>query len=30
MTQIPPNLSLAPEQTEAYFGTIAETFYQEL
>ncbi len=30
MTLLPPILSLAPEQTEAYFGTIAETFYQEL
>jgi probable F420-dependent oxidoreductase len=30
MTLIPPVLSLSPEQTEAYFGTIAETFYQDL
>jgi hypothetical protein len=30
MTLIPPVLSLSPEQTEAYFATIAETFYQEL
>ena len=30
MALIPPMLSLAPDQIEAYFGTIAETFYQEL
>jgi len=30
MCLIPPLLSLPPEQTEAYFNTIAETFYQDL
>ena len=30
MCLIPPVLSLAPEQIEAYFATIAETFYQDL
>ena len=30
MTLIPPVLSLSPEQSEAYFATIAETFYQAL
>jgi len=30
MCLIPPVLSLPPEQTEAYFNTIAETFYQDL
>lgn len=30
MTLIPPVLSLSPEQTEGYFATIAETFYQDL
>jgi len=30
MTLLPPVLSLLPEQSEAYIGTIAETFYQDL
>lgn len=30
MTLVPPMLSLAPEQTEAYFSTIGEAFYQDL
>ena len=30
MCLLPPLLSLAPEQTQAYFNTIAETFYQDL
>jgi probable F420-dependent oxidoreductase len=30
MCLIPPMLTLAPEQTQAYFNTIAETFYQDL
>jgi probable F420-dependent oxidoreductase len=30
MTLLPPILSLLPEQMEAYFNTIAETFYQDL
>ncbi len=30
MALIPPMLSLAPDQTEAYFSTIAETFSQDL
>jgi len=30
MTLLPPVLSLSPEQTQAYFQTIAEAFYQDL
>lgn len=29
MTLIPPILSLPPEQSAAYFNTIAQTFYMD-